>query len=319
MPEPQNPNAIRKTMTAADWGVLSTLSLVWGGSFLFNGVAVRELPFLTIVTLRVAIAALALHVVLRVMGLRLPRERNVWAAFIGMGILNNVIPFTLIVWGQSHIASGLASILNATTPLFTVIVAHYFTTDERLTGHRLMGVIVGFFGVAVMVGAAALAGLSANVLAQLAILGAALSYGCSGVYGRRFKAMGIPPLATATGQVTASSVMLLPFALYLDRPWTLPMPSLAAILSILGLALVSTAFAYLLFFRLLARAGATNAGLVTFLIPVSAILFGVVLLGETLEPRHIAGMALIGAGLLLMDGRVLSAFSAKRPVPGGSG
>jgi drug/metabolite transporter (DMT)-like permease len=319
MSEPQNPNAIRKTMTAADWGVLALLSLVWGGSFLFNGVAVRELPFLTIVTLRVGLAALALHVVLRVMGLRLPRERSVWAAFIGMGILNNVIPFTLIVWGQSHIASGLASILNATTPLFTVIVAHYFTTDERLTGHRLMGVIVGFFGVAVMVGAAALAGLNANVLAQLAILGAALSYGCSGVYGRRFKAMGIPPLATATGQVTASSVMLLPFALYLDRPWTLPMPSLAAILSILALALVSTAFAYLLFFRLLARAGATNAGLVTFLIPVSAILFGVVLLGETLEPRHIAGMALIGAGLLLMDGRVLSLFSAKRPVPGESG
>ncbi len=322
MPEPlnpQNPNAIRQTMTASDWGLLATLSLVWGGSFLFNGVAVRELPFLTVVTLRVGIAALALHVMLRVMRVALPRGRQVWGAFIGMGILNNVIPFSLIVWGQSHIASGLASILNATTPLFTVIVAHYFTTDERLTGHRLMGVVVGFVGVAVMVGTAALAGLNANVLAQLAILGAALSYGFSGVYGRRFKAMGIPPLATAAGQVTASSVMLLPVTLYIDRPWTLPMPSLAAILSILGLALVSTAFAYLIFFRLLARAGATNAGLVTFLIPVSAILFGVVLLGETLEPRHVAGMALIGAGLLLMDGRVLSAFSAKRPAAHGSG
>jgi drug/metabolite transporter (DMT)-like permease len=319
MSEMQNPNAIRQTMTASDWGLLATLSLVWGGSFLFNGVAVRELPFLTIVALRVAIAALALHVMLRVMRVELPRGRQAWGAFLGMGILNNVIPFTLIVWGQSHIASGLASILNATTPLFTVIVAHYFTTDERLTGHRLMGVVVGFIGVAVMVGSAALAGLNANVLAQLAILGAALSYGFAGVYGRRFKARGIPPLASAAGQVTASSVMLLPLALFIDRPWTLPMPSLAAILSILGLALVSTAFAYLIFFRLLARAGATNAGLVTFLIPVSAILFGVVLLGETLEPRHIAGMALIGAGLLLMDGRVLSVFSAKRPMARGSG
>ncbi len=311
--------SIQKTMTASDWALLAALSLVWGGSFLFNGVAVRELPPLTIVALRVAIAALALQVVLRALGVQLPRERRIWAAFLGMGILNNVIPFSLIVWGQSHIASGLASILNATTPLFTVIVAHYFTTDERLTGQRLMGVIVGFAGVAVMIGAAALTAWNANVLAQLAVLGAALSYGFSGVYGRRFKTMGIPPLATAAGQVTASSAILLPVALIVDRPWTLSMPSTTAILSVLCLALVSTAFAYLIFFRLLARAGATNVGLVTFLIPVSAILFGVTLLGETLELRHVAGMALIGAGLVLIDGRLMTAFSVKRPVPHGNG
>jgi drug/metabolite transporter (DMT)-like permease len=310
-------------MTASDWALLALLSIVWGGSFLFVGVAVRELPPLTIVAVRVLTAASALLLTLRLMGVDLPRTRQVWAAFLGMSILNNVIPFTLIVWGQSHIASGLASILNATTPLFTVIVAHYLTDDERLTGQRFAGVIVGFAGVAVMIGAAAFASLDASILAQLAVLGAALSYGFSGVFGRRFKTMGIPPLATAAGQVTVSSAILLPAALIVDRPWTLAMPSTGAIVSLVALGLVSTAFAYLIFFRLLARAGATNVGLVTFLIPVSAILLGVLVLGETLAMRHVAGMALIGAGLILIDGRLLSALKArlsiKEPAPRGNG
>jgi len=303
-----NQAPIQKTAAASDWALLGLLSVIWGGSFLFVGVAGKELPPLIIVALRVLLAAVALQIVLRVMGPRLPRGRQAWATFFGMGLLNNVIPFSLIVWGQSHIASGLASILNATTPLFTVIVAHYFTTDEKLTGSRLGGVIVGFIGVAVMIGSAALAAFNTNVLAQLAILGAALSYGFSGVFGRRFKTLGIPPLAAATGQVTASSCMLLPVSLIVDKPWTLAMPSNATILSLLALALVSTAFAYLIFFRLLARVGATNAGLVTFLIPVSAILFGVLLLGETLEWRPMAGMALIAAGLMLIDGRPAAAI-----------
>jgi drug/metabolite transporter (DMT)-like permease len=315
--------SIQKTMTASDWALLAILSIVWGGSFLFVGVAVRELPPLTIVALRVVTAASALLLTLRLMGVDLPRTRQVWSAFLGMSILNNVIPFTLIVWGQSHIASGLASILNATTPLFTVIVAHYLTDDERLTGQRFAGVIVGFAGVAVMIGAAAFASLDASILAQLAVLGAALSYGFSGVFGRRFKTMGIPPLATAAGQVTVSSAILLPTALIVDRPWTLTMPSTGAIVSLAALGLVSTAFAYLIFFRLLARAGATNVGLVTFLIPVSAILLGVLVLGETLAMRHMAGMALIGGGLILIDGRLLSAlkarFSVKEPAPHGNG
>lgn len=315
--------AIQKTMTASDWALLALLSIVWGGSFLFVGVAVRELPPLTIVALRVVTAASALLLTLRLMGVDLPRTRQVWAAFLGMSILNNVIPFTLIVWGQSHIASGLASILNATTPLFTVIVAHYLTDDERLTGQRFAGVIVGFAGVAVMIGAAAFASLDASILAQLAVLGAALSYGFSGVFGRRFKTMGIPPLATAAGQVTVSSAILLPAALIVDRPWTLAMPSTGAIVSLAALGLVSTAFAYLIFFRLLARAGATNVGLVTFLIPVSAILLGVLVLGETLAVRHVAGMALISAGLVLIDGRLLSGLKArlsiKEPAPRGNG
>jgi len=296
--------SIQKTMTASDWAALAVLSVVWGGSFLFIGVVVKELPPLTIVALRVAMAAAALQIALRIMGVPLPWERRLWTAFLGMGILNNAIPFTLIAWGQGYIGSGLASILNATTPLFTVLVAHVLTVDERLTARRL----AGFLGVAVMIGASAIHSGHANVSAQLAVLGAAISYAFAGVFGRRFNVMGIAPLATAAGQVTASSAILLPLALIVDRPWALPMPGAGAVLSLVSLALISTAFAYILFFRLLARAGATNAGLVTFLIPVSAILFGVLVLNETLESRHVAGMALIGAGLVLIDGRALSAL-----------
>lgn len=296
--------AIRTIMGLREWALLIALSVLWGGSFLFIGVAVKELPPLTIVALRLALAALTLQAALRVMGVPVPRDRRVWAAFLGMGLLNNAVPMTLIVWGQTHIASGLASILNATTPLFTVIVAHAFTADERMTGRRLAGVIVGFAGVAVMIGGAALQSLGVDIAAQLAVLGAAWSYGFAGVFGRRFKALGVAPMATAAGQVTASSLMLIPFALLVDRPWTLPAPSATAVAAILGLALASTAVAYLLFFRLLASAGATNVALVTFLIPVSAILFGVTLLGERLEPQHGGGMALIGLGLALIDGRL---------------
>jgi drug/metabolite transporter (DMT)-like permease len=314
---------LQKTMTASNWMLLMTLSVLWGGSFLFIGVAVKELPPLTIVAFRLVMAAIVLRVVLGLMGMALPRQRQAWTAFFCMGLLNNVIPMSLIVWGQTHIASGLASILNATTPLFTVIVAHFLTSDERLTSLRLAGVAVGFLGVAIMIGAAALQAWDADVPAQLAVLGAALSYGFASVFGRRFKTMGIPPMATAAGQLTASSAILLPLALIVDRSWALPMPSTEVALSLLGLALASTAFAYILFFRLLARAGATNVGLVTFLIPVSAILFGVVLLGETLESRHITGMTLIGSGLVLIDGRLIQVFSgwfnAKRPAPHGNG
>jgi drug/metabolite transporter (DMT)-like permease len=308
-------------MAASDWALLVLLSVVWGGSFLFIGVAVKELPPLTIVAVRLALASVALLALLRLMGMPFPRDPKIWISFLIMGLLNNMIPFTLIAWAQGHIPSGLASILNATTPLFTVIVAHYLTSDEPMTGRRLAGVLVGLAGVAVMLGGAALRAFDAGVAAQLAVMAAALSYAFAGVFGRRFKTMGVAPIATAAGQVTASSLVLVPLMLAVDRPWSLPVPSSSAVLSLLGLALVSTAFAYILFFRLLARAGATNTGLVTFLIPVSAILFGTALLNETLEVRQIAGMALIGAGLLLIDGRilrVLKAASARVPARPGS-
>lgn len=295
--------AANRPMTPVEWGLLLTLSVLWGGSFFFVGVAVRELPPLTIVVLRVALAALALLLVLRVIGVRLPRGGKVWAAFFGMGMLNNAIPFSLIVWGQTHIASGVASILNATTPLFAVIVAHVLTADEKMSGGRLFGVLAGLAGVAVMIGGTALQALGLNVAAQLACLAAALSYAFAGVYGRRFRAMGIAPMATATGQVMASSLLLLPLMLAVDRPWTLALPSAGTMAALAGLAILSTAVAYVLYFRILATAGATNLLLVTFLIPASAILLGILVLGETLQPKHMAGLALIALGLTAIDGR----------------
>ncbi len=214
-------HASEPTMGAREWAMLLVLSVLWGGSFFFNGIAVRDLPSFTLVWMRVASAAITLLIVLRLLGQRMPPERGVWLAFFGMGLLNNVLPFALIVWGQHRIASGLASILNAATPLFTVLVAHLLTPDEKLTPLKAAGLAVGFVGVVATVGPDATSGLGGDSLAELACLAAALSYAFAGVFGRRFKRMGVAPLATAAGQVSASTILLLPVMLLADRPWTL--------------------------------------------------------------------------------------------------
>jgi drug/metabolite transporter (DMT)-like permease len=237
--------------------------------------------------------------------------KGLWPAFFGMGLLNNAIPFGLFVWGQHHIASGLAAILNATTPLFTVLVAHFLTRDEKLSAGKMAGVALGILGVILMLGAELLAGLGTGLLAQLACLAAALSYAFAGVFGRRFKRMGIPPLATATGQVTASSLVMLPLVLAVDHPWTLAPPSSGTWAALLAIGVASTALAYILYFRILAAAGATNLLLVTFLIPVSAILLGSLFLGESLAAKHFFGMGMIGLGLALIDGRISALFGAR--------
>lgn len=304
------------SMNSRDWLMLALLSVIWGGSFFFTGIAVKELPPFTIVAARVGLAAIALLVGLRIAGISMPRAPKIWLAFFGMGLLNNMIPFSLIVWGQGHIASGLASILNATTPLFGVVVAHFLTRDEKMTGGRLAGTIVGFAGVALMIGPSALAGFGSHVMAELAILGAALSYSFAGVYGRRFKAMGINPIVTATGQISASAVLMIPLALVIEQPWTLATPGMPTIAALVAIALISTALAYIIFFRILASAGATNLMLVTFLIPVSAILLGWLFLEEVLAPQHFIGMATIVVGLILIDGRLPKRLL--RPSPRGS-
>jgi len=277
------------------------------------------LPVLTVVVCRVALAAVILHLVMRLRGEAFPLDKTVLGAFLGMGVLNNVLPFTLIVWGQAHIASGLASILNATTPMFTVLVAHMLTADEKLTSGRVAGVILGVVGVVIMIGGAALASLGVGVLAQLACLAAALSYAFAGVFGRRFRRLGVSPLATATGQVTASSLILIPLMLMIDQPWTLPMPGAGVIGALLGVAALSTALAYILFFRILATAGATNLLLVTLLIPVTSVLLGIAFLGEMLLPKHMLGMAIIALGLAAIDGRpfaMLRAWTGRRDASG---
>ena len=303
---------INRTMGASEWAMLLTLSMLWGSSFFFAGIAVTGLPPLTIVVLRVGIAALILNIVIRLAGLRMPGDRRSWTAFLVMGLLNNVIPFCLIVWSQTHIASGLAAILNAATPLLTVIVAHFLTDDEKMSGGRLAGVMIGLSGVVVMIGPAALGGLGKDVTAQLAVIIAALSYAFAAIYGRRFARMGVAPIVTATGQVTAAALALLPVALAVEHPWALSWPSPAVQGAVIGQAVLSTTLAYILYFRILASAGATNLLLVTFLMPAVAILLGTAVLGERLGAEQIVGMALIGAGLAAIDGRLLALPWRKR-------
>ena len=300
-------------MTGFEWMLLVLLSVVWGGSFFFNGIALREFPTLTIVTARVGFAALALLLLMRMLGQGIQLNRQILKAFFGMSFLNNVVPFSLIVWGQQHIASGVASILNATTPLFTMLVAHWFTTDEKINPRRLLGVLTGMGGVGLMMGLDSMESSGFHLLGQSAILLAAFSYGLAGVYGKRFAQLEIPPLATATGQLCASSMILIPLTLWIDQPWTMTIPSIKGMGSLMGIALLSTALAYVIYFRLLKTAGATNLLLVTLLIPVSAIILGVFLLDESLEPQHLSGMAVISLGLLIMDGRLLQFFRKTFP------
>ena len=292
-------------MTARVWTWLLSLAVLWGCTYFFAKVALGELAPLSVVFGRVAIAALALNLVLAATVGSLFQRNVPWRTFFAMGLLNNLVPFGLIFWGQTQIASALAAILNATTPLFTLIVAHFLTQDERITPVKLAALIIGISGVAVLMGPDALAS-GHGVWGQIACLGAALSYAFAGIYGRRFKAMGIAPLDAAAGQLTASTMLILPIMLIVDRPWLLPtFPSTAVWASLAGLALLSTALAYVLYFRILAAAGATNLLLVTFLIPPTAILLGTVFLGEHLLVRHLAGMALIGLSLVAIDGRLL--------------
>lgn len=296
-------------MRAREWSLLVLLSILWGGSFFFAKVALAELGPFTVVFLRVSLAALALNVVASAVGQSLWRAGTPWRQFVVMGALNNALPFSLIFWGQTTITSGLASILNATTPLFTVLVAHALTRDERMTVRKLFGVLAGLAGVAILIGP----DLGGSIWGQIACLAAALSYAFAGIYGRRFKALGVQPLQAAAGQLTASTILILPIMLIVDRPWELAAPPSAVVWAALaGLALLSTALAYVLYFRILAAAGATNLLLVTFLIPVTAILLGAAFLGERLELRQFAGMGLIGLGLAAIDGRILGRLRAAK-------
>ena len=298
MPPPAAP-----VMNAKVWAMLVVLSVLWGGSFFFFKVLVTALPPFTVVLGRVGLAALALNLYLGLRRDALPLNAPLWRAFLVMGLLNNVLPFSLIVFGETRISSGLASILNATTPLFTVLAAHVLTNNEKLTAAKGVGVFLGFLGVVALVGPDALSSLGqGDLVGEAACLGAALSYAFAGIYGRRFK--GVAPLKVAAGQLSASSLVLAPLCLIVDKPWTLPMPGASVWAAFAGIALVSTALAYVLYFRILAVAGATNLLLVTFLLPISAMTLGVLALGETVSGRALGGMGLIGLGLAAIDGRV---------------
>ena len=306
---------IRTQMDKGDWAVLGILALIWGGAFIFIGIAVRHVHPLTYVWLRLSIAALAMWAFLLFKGEKLGLPRPVWGSILLLAVLNNALPFTLFGWGQTHIASGLAAILNATTPIWGVLVAHVFTHDERMTPRKIAGVLLGFGGVATMIGPTLLANIGTDAVAQLACIAASLSYALAAVWARRFKALGLSPMSVTTGQLTAGALIMLPIALIADQPWTRPLPPLGAWGAIAALALACTAFGYVLYFRLIDSAGATNALLVTLLVPPVAILLGAVLLGETLAPQDFAGLGLIALGLAAIDGRLLSLLRVRRPQP----
>ena len=290
---------------ARDWVLLAALSILWGGSFFFNGVVLRELPPFTLVLLRVALATMILLPVLYAQQLPFPKGWIGWRPFFLIALFNNVLPFSLIVVGQTYIPSGLASILNATTPLFTVAVMAA-AGEEKLIVRRVAGVIVGLVGVVILCGGG-LDFSSGQGLGILLCLAAALSYGISALIARR-RLSKSPPLATATFQLMASSLMMIVVAGLFEPPWQLPMPGLATWLAVLGLAALSTALAYIVFFQILRRSGATKVMLVTLLVPVTAILLGALVLSEQISPREIAGALVIGSALLLIDGRGLKFF-----------
>ncbi|WFU68842.1 MULTISPECIES: DMT family transporter [unclassified Bradyrhizobium] len=295
---PPNDNRI----DARDWSLLAVLSILWGGSFFFNGAALRELPPLTLVFLRVALGAAILLPLLRMQGISFPKDTAGWKPFIAIGLLNNVIPFSLIVIGQTFIPSGLASILNATTPLFTVIVMAA-AGEEALQMRRVAGVALGVVGVVILRGWG-IETRPGQGLGILLCLAGALSYGFAALAARRLL-KDSPPLGTATFQLMASTVMMAVVAGAVEQPWHLAMPGVATWLAILGLAALSTALAYIVFFQIIQRSGATNVMLVTLLIPVTAILLGWLVLGEPISAREIAGAIIIGSALLVIDGRAL--------------
>lgn len=288
-------------MGLVQWLMLITLSILWGGSFFFNEIALRGLPPLVVVWGRVGVGCLALMAIIASSRMDVRPHLARWKDFLVMGILNTAVPFSLIVWGQQHIDSGLASIINATTPAFTILFANFLTNDERASVRKFAGAAIGMGGVATLIGTDALSGFGNHILGQAAVMGAAMSYALSAIYGRRL--FGVPSLVTACGQLTASTLVMAPAVLLIAKPWELPMPGLHVLGAVVGLGLICSALAYILFFRILATAGATNVQLVTLLIPFSAFTLGVLVLNEPFSWRLVVGMLIVSTAALLIDGR----------------
>ncbi|KQW23180.1 ABC transporter permease [Afipia sp. Root123D2] len=301
--------AIDVQMDARDRSRLVFLSVLWGATFFFTSLALRELPPLTLVFLRLTIATLILLPIIWLHKIKLPSSIAGWQPYAVMALINNVIPFSLIVMAQTYIPSGMASVLNATTPVFTVLVAAAFG-DERLILRRVVGVLLGLTGVIVLRGFTFEID-SDQTIGILLSLGATVSFGFSALWATR-KLTGKPPLATATFQLMSASVMMLCLAVIFDRPWQLEMPGVVTWSAILGLASLSTALAFIVFFQIIIRSGASTVMLVTLLVPVSAILLGYFILGEYIATREIIGALIIGSALLVMDGRIFHLFRRSR-------
>ena len=289
-------------MTGSAWGQMMLLASIWGGSFLAIRIALDDIAPLTVVAHRTLWAMLVLWGVVALMRLPLPRAPRVWFGFLGMGLLNNVIPFSLMAWGQLHIETGLTSILNASTAIFGVIAAALFFADERITARKSVGVVLGFFGVATAIGLDNFRNFDLRSLAQLSIIGGTIAYALAGVWARHFLS-GLAPQVAAAGMLSGATLITLPLAWWVDGPLRLDLPP-ATLLAIGYYAIVATAGAYLLYYRVLAIAGAGNLMLVTLLVAPVAITLGAVVRGEALGPNAFAGFALLALGLAILDGRL---------------
>ncbi|WP_319541073.1 DMT family transporter [uncultured Pseudodesulfovibrio sp.] len=289
-------------MDLTDWTLLITLSMIWGGAFFFNAVALRDLPPMLVVFGRISVGSLGLIAVVSMTHLEVRPHLHRWRQLAVLGVFNTALPFFLIVWGQQYIESGLAAVINATTPAFTILVAHFFTMDERFSMRKLSGAALGLGGVATLIGTDALVGFGDHVLGQLAVMGAALSYACASTYARRLT--GIPPTVMGCIQLSAASLVMMPVVIIMTKPWELPMPGLDAIAAIVGLGLLCSTVASIIFFRLLTSSGATNISLVTLLIPFSASTLGITFLGEPFTMRLVLGMLIVSTAAILIDGRL---------------
>jgi drug/metabolite transporter (DMT)-like permease len=290
------------------WLLIGILSILWGGAFFLIEVGLRSYPPITLVFMRLALAVPPMWIAMRLMGERLPTEPRIWGLLAIVGALNCALPFILFFWGQQYLDSGYASILNATTPLWGVITAHFLTSDEKATPARIVGVLIGMAGIVVMVGPEAMKGLSNNLLAQLACIVSTIFYSFAAIYGRRLSQTELTPMAVATGQTMAAALMMVPIVAVMDQPWTMAVPRLDSTLAGVTLAIFSTALAYTLYFRLIDRSGASNAQLVAFLMPILAVILGIAFLGESLSGGQIAGAGLIAVGLVILDGRFVARF-----------
>jgi len=300
----------QKTLTGRAWAELLLLSAIWGGSFLSVRLALNEIGPLTTVAHRVFWGALILWLVIAARRLPLPRDPRIWVGFLVMGALNNVIPFTLLTWGQLHIETGLTSILNSTTAIFGILVAAAVFADERLTIRRLIGVTLGFCGVAIAIGPEALMRFDLRSIAQLAVLGATLSYAFAGAWARA-RLSSLSPLVAAAGMLTASALFMVPMAWITEGAFRFDL-SLVTWGSIAYIAGAATAVAYLLYYRVLAMAGSGNLMLCTLLIPPIAIVLGAAVLGEALMPQAYGGFVLLALGMVVLDGRALAALRGKK-------
>lgn len=298
-------------LDATGWGLIAILSVLWGGAFFLIEVGLRSYSPNTLVFMRLALAVPPMWIVMRMMGERMPDDLKSWSLLMVVGALNCALPFILFFWGQQYLDSGYASILNATTPIWGVIVAHFMTSDEKATPSRIVGVLVGMAGIIVMVGPDAMKGLSNNLLAQIACIVSTLFYSFAAIYGRRLSQTQMTPMVVATGQTAMAALFMLPVVLLFDQPWTMAMPRMDSTLAGIALALFSTALAYILYFRLIDRAGASNAQLVAFLMPILAVILGIAFLGESLSGGQIAGAVLIAIGLVILDGRLVARFQQK--------